>query len=174
MADSSQFNNPCEIPYMSSDGKQLNVYPKECVLNDKTWKYLYKAAKIAILHFKLHQILQKVHNDKSYENLYLISQGIAAKINGRVVITLPDGHVVIDTCKGDGNTYENYINDNISENHNTRVSIFQAQCDTGGVGYEKKYSSTIGKTEAYIAVRLGKFRNNAGTLRLSVSITNTD
>jgi hypothetical protein len=105
---------------------------------------------------------------KEYQKLYKVSMTVAEKIKGRVTITLPDGHVVIDTCKAEGNNYENYIDDVISENHNSRIAVLQAQLHPEGIGYEKKFSSTTFKREFYVAVRLGPFRNSDGTFRLSV------
>lgn len=105
---------------------------------------------------------------KQYNYILKVSFAIAKKIQGRVTITLPDGHVIVDTCKGQGNSYENYVDDIISENHNTRVCVFQAQCGSDGVSYERKFSSTTHRNEVYLAVRLGPFRNSVGTLRLSI------
>lgn len=160
--------NPCHIPFLSQDGKEINVHPNDCVQEDKVWNRLFQEAVKAITHFKLHKRVADIQSEKSYTDLVWMCERIAKKIQGRVLITLPDGHVVVDTAKGDGNTYENYLEDVISENHNTRVAVFQAQCDKNGVGYERKYSSTMKHKETYVAVRLGQFRNNAGTVRLSV------
>jgi hypothetical protein len=44
----------------------------------------------------------------------------------RIVITLPDGTVVVDTSKNN-NTYANFQAKAINENHNTRVAILDAQ-----------------------------------------------
>lgn len=127
---------------------------------------LHQEALRAVEHLNLAEKLYEVCDDKTYDELYALANVIATKINGRVVITLPDGHVVIDTYK-EGNTYKNYIQDIIGDNHNTRVCIFQAQYDEKGIGYERKLSSTTGQIETYFALRLGEYRNSAGTLRLS-------
>jgi len=52
-------------------------------------------------------------------------------------------------------------------NHNSRVSTFETQLNVSDVSYEKKFSSSTQENEIYVAVRLGKFRNNSGTIRLS-------
>lgn len=164
------------IPYISFD---------ERVITDNVLKKLYNEAKKAIIYLEIYEFLrdlcetqgkrdegnpgliitQKVQ--KQYQQLYKISMEIAKKIKGRVTITLPDGHVVIDTCK-EGNIYENYIDDVIGENHNSRIAIIETQYRPEGVSYERKFSSTTFQKETYIAVRLGPFRNSAGTIRLSI------
>ena len=153
--------------FILSDGS-VNLTPNDDVLKDKTWNYLFKEIKRAIRHFNLLKYLVDLDEDK-YSELRWIAYAIVERIKGRVVFLTPDGRVVIDTSKGqDGNTYQNYLDDIISENHNNRVSVFQAQCDRRGIGYEKKFSNTIRRNEIYLAVRLGPFRNTVGTLRFSV------
>jgi len=91
----------------------------------------------------------------------------------RLVITVPDGTVLVDTSRNDGpgdprnNLYQNYLNKTINENHNSRVAIFTAQLYPCGIGVETKKSTTTGKDEDYVAVRLGNHLNNEGTARLS-------
>ncbi len=88
----------------------------------------------------------------------------------RVVITLPDGHVVCDTYKSDTvNTYNNFRTKSINENHNSRMSILTALLSNSGHGYEEKYSSSDLRMEAYHAQRMGAFSLNAlGVVRVSV------
>lgn len=150
-----------------SGESNYSIDPDENILNNKVWKRLFLEAIKVINHFKLIDLLAQVKNDKTYRSLCMVAESIAKKINGRVVITLPDGQVVVDTCKS-GNTFNNYIEGIISENHNTRVAIFQAQYEIEGVGYERKYSSTTNQIESSVAVRLGNYRNSAGTIRLSI------
>lgn len=178
--DRSQINIASgSIPYISLD---------ENSISDKFLKELFCEAKKAIICLEIYEFLrdlcknegQKHRSEtglvitdniqKQYKHLYEVSLAIANKIKGRVTITLPDGHVVIDTCKSEGNTYENYVDDMISENHNSRICILQAQYNPNGVSYERKYSSTTYRKEVYVAVRLGPFRNSAGTLRLSIPV----
>ena len=153
------------IPYISFN---------ENVITDKLLRYLFCESKKAILQLEIYKLLKDLCDcdgkdpQKKYQNLYKISIAIAKTIKGRVTITLPDGHVVIDTCKDEGNTYENYIDDVISENHNSRISIFHTQYHPDGVSHERKFSSTTNQYEVCVAVRLGPYRNSAGTIRLSV------
>lgn len=158
----------------------------ETIITDPTLKRLFSETKTAITRLEIYDLLKNLCNNqnkkcgddsrliisekvqKQYQHLYKISAAIANKIKGRVTITLPDGHVVIDTCKDIGNTYENYIDDVISENHNTRICIFQTQYYSDGVSYERKFSSTTHQREVYLAIRLGPFRDSAGTIRLSI------
>jgi hypothetical protein len=177
MSESKDDSSLISIPYICLDEKTIT---------DKILKRLFCEAKRAIIYLEINELLSDLCNQniqrnqeksgliisdsiqKQYRHLYKVSVAIANKIGGRITITLPDGHVVIDTCKGDGNTYNNYIDDVISENHNTRVCILQSQYDPNGVSYERKYSGTTHQREIYVAVRLGQFRNSNGTLRLSI------
>lgn len=179
MSESNGDSNSLYIPYIFLDENNIT---------DRVLKQLFCEAKKAIICLEIYKLLEDLceyqsNKDKDKENSSLIitekiknkyrdlckvCMGIAKKIKGRVTITLPDGHVVVDTCKGEGNTYENYVEDVISENHNTRVSMFQAQHDYKGVSHERKFSSTTHQKEVYVSVRLGPFRNSAGTIRLSI------
>ena len=78
-----------------------------------------------------------------------------------------DGTVVVDTSKGATNTFANFDAKKINENHNTRISILDAQLYDCGVGLETKTSSTTDVKEVYLAKRLGNYLNSAGTVRLS-------
>ncbi len=87
----------------------------------------------------------------------------------RILIALPDGTVLYDSSRGGNNTYNNFLNKEINENHNTRVAIIDAQLNKCGIGYERKNSlsqSTPSKT-IYVACRVGTQYNNSGTFRLS-------
>ncbi|MEQ1546615.1 MAG: hypothetical protein ABL933_16490 [Methyloglobulus sp.] len=107
-------------------------------------------------------------SDAGYKTLLAAANAIAAKITGgRLVITLQDGTVVLDT-KGTKNTYANFSKKLVAENHNTRIAILNAQLQASGIGYETKYSTTDKTTENYLARRLGNFLNSSGTARLSV------
>ena len=112
--------------------------------------------------------LSAVKDQPTYATLLTEANATAALIaNGRVVVTLPDGTVVVDTAKGATNTFANFEAKAINENHNTRVSILDAQIYDCGIGLETKTSSTTGVVEAYLAKRLGAYLDSAGTVRLS-------
>ena len=95
--------------------------------------------------------------------------------NGRLVITVPDGTVLIDTGKTDdptdtmasGNSWSHFLAKTVNENHNSRVAIFDAQEWPCGIGLERKLSTTTGVTETYVAMRLGTHLDSLGTARLS-------
>ncbi|MEI2656079.1 MAG: hypothetical protein V9G16_02625 [Nitrosomonas sp.] len=89
--------------------------------------------------------LNNVTNQATYAILLAEANATATLIaNGRVIVTLPDGTVVVDTSKGANNTYANFIDKAINENHNTRVAILDAQIYDCGVGLETKTSSSTG------------------------------
>lgn len=111
--------------------------------------------------------LAALHDDPTYATLLTDSQAMAAKVaTGRVVVTLPDGTVVVDTSKNN-NSYANFLAKAINENHNSRVAIFSAQQYPCGVGIETKLSTTDATVESYVAVRGGAHLDSKGTIRLS-------
>lgn len=69
------------------------------------------------------------------------------------------------------NNFYNWQNKQINENHNTRVAFMAAQMFPCGVGYETRYSTALGVTQYNVAIRLGPYLNNPGTIRLSISAT---
>lgn len=111
--------------------------------------------------------LNAVTNQATYGTLLTEANATATLIaNGRVVVTLPDGTVVVDTSKAN-NTYADYIAKAINENHNSRIAILDAQIYDCGVGLETKTSTSTGVVEVYLAKRLGAYLDSAGTVRLS-------
>lgn len=118
-----------------------------------------------------------------YDNLLADAVNLKNAINtatgtttGRVVITLPDGTVVVDTGKPN-NTYADYLAKAINENHNSRAAIMEAQMFPCGLGVETKFSSTDLSLEKYVARRIGNatstatyaatYMNSKGTVRIS-------
>ncbi len=112
--------------------------------------------------------LKATSDETSYQQLLGLATSIAAGAgaDGRVVVTLPDGTVVLDTEKTN-NSYANYQAKEINENHNSRVAILDSQLYPCGVGVETKLSSTTGASETYVARRLGPYLKSAGTVRIS-------
>ena len=96
----------------------------------------------------------------------------------RLLITMPDGTVVLDTGKdkrkedGTGenkNTFENMKSKSINENHMSRFAIQQARDSEEGIGRERKLSTSTGQYEIYRAQRLGPSANDSmGVIRFSV------
>lgn len=111
----------------------------------------------------------------TYQSLLNLANSIANAAVGRLLITLPDGTVVIDTARNDGpgdarnNYYLNFVAKTINENHNSRIAILSAQLYPCGIGVESKRSTSTGRYEHYVAIRLGKHLDNQGTARLSVT-----
>jgi hypothetical protein len=64
---------------------------------------------------------------------------------------------------------QHFTNKTVNENHNSRIAIVSAQLYPCGVGIESKLSTSTGTTESYVALRLGKHLNSAGTARLSTA-----
>jgi hypothetical protein len=128
---------------------------------------------------QLKELLAAVVDQATYQNLLDLARSIASsKTTGRVLITLPDGTVVVDTSKPDdppdstpdvqANSFQHFKNKTVNENHNTRISILDAQLWPCGLGVERKFSTTDNVSEIYLAERLGPYLNNEGTARLSI------
>jgi hypothetical protein len=121
--------------------------------------------------------LGNVVDQATYVTLLTTSRTLAASVtNGRVVVTLPDGTVVLDTARTDdptnalavGNSFDHFQNKTVNENHNSRIAIHDAQEWPCGVGLETKLSTTTGQHESYVAARLGNHLDNLGTVRMSL------
>ena len=111
----------------------------------------------------------------SYEALLASANTLAASLaTGRVVVTLPDGTVVIDTARDDNtadprsNSYAHFQAKTINENHNSRLAILGAQQFACGIAVESKLSSSTGLTESYVAIRVGEHLDSLGTIRMSI------
>ena len=119
--------------------------------------------------------LAAVVNQATYQPLLTTANTLAASLaTGRVVVTLPDGTVMIDTARDDNtvdprsNSYQHFVDKTINENHNSRLSILGAQEYACGIGLESKLSSSTGQTESYVAIRVGQHLDSLGTIRMSV------
>lgn len=115
-------------------------------------------------------------NQATYAALLTTARNTAQAIaNGRVVVTVPDGTVVLDTSRTDdptntmpvGNSFQHFQNKTVNENHNSRVAIFDSQEYQCGIGLEAKLSTTTGQREIYLAVRLGTHLDATGSVRIS-------
>lgn len=74
----------------------------------------------------------------------------------RILITIADGNVFFDSFKNEKNTYNNFLEENINQNHGSRHYIQEAFHSKDGIGYEAKWSSTTKGLESYYSVRLGR------------------
>lgn len=155
--------------YTDSNGcysYQLSITPEKRMLLDKKYRMLFSELKKAIIFYRLDLILKDLDKD-NYDDLVRITIDIARRVkDGRVVITEPDGIVIIDTYKN--NSWRKYQKGSLGINHNTRVAIMNAQKDPSGVGYERKLSHTTNRYEKYVAIRLGDYLESYGTIRLSM------
>lgn len=97
----------------------------------------------------------------------------------RLLAVLPDGTVWYDSQRNisstptNSNTYANFLNKTIGDNHNSRSAFLQALLSDDGNGYEEKTASVTsfnGARETRITVRLGPNKNNVvGMLGLSLN-----
>jgi hypothetical protein len=72
----------------------------------------------------------------------------------RILVTIADGNVFFDSSKNN-NSYDNFINKSINENHATRHYIQKSFHSKDGIGYESKWSSSTQRIDTYYSVRLG-------------------
>ena len=68
------------------------------------------------------------------------------------------------------NSYASFCSKQVNENHNSRIAILDAQLFPCGRGLETKFSTSVNKSQAGAAVRLGAYLNNRGTARYSVDL----
>ena len=106
---------------------------------------------------------------------------VASKSGARAVVTLADGTLVYDSKNNSLSTTDpsvstklnkavNANNKGIGENHQSRIAIMLACLTVNGVGMEQKYSTSTGKFEEYLAVRVGPSSRYAiGVIRVSLS-----
>ena len=81
-----------------------------------------------------------------------------------VVLTV-GGVVIFDTEKSN-NTLEDFLLENIGSGHNSRIATFDAQAWPAGVGVGTQFNVAQRKYGSAVAVRIGPYLNNQGTIRL--------
>lgn len=167
--------NPCVRPYTVTctngcdcEVVDICVSADPCLLQDSVLKSYFCCVKESIIYNRLDTMLAAVVDTTTYNALLAAANVLASKItDGRVVITLPDGTVVIDTFQGATNTYANYQAKSINENHGSRIAIHHSLSHQNGVGWERKLSTTTETVQNYVAVRLGEYLRHIGSVRLS-------
>lgn len=124
--------------------------------------------------------LAAIVDQATYQVLLTQARAIATGItpNGRVLIALPDGTVVIDTSKPDdptdttpdidANSFQHFRDKKVNENHNSRIAVHDAQEWPCGLGLEAKFSTSTSQREIGLAVRLGTHLDSNGTVRASL------
>jgi len=152
-------------------GANFNAFAASCapLVASKVAAVPYKALDTALkprlVPFKTK--LDAVKDQATYATLLAEAKATAAAItNGRIVVTLADGTVAVDTSKTN-NSYANFKAKKINENHNSRIAILDSQLFECGIGVETKRSTTDGVVETYVARRLGNYLDNPGTVRIS-------
>jgi hypothetical protein len=89
----------------------------------------------------------------------------------RALLATDDGTVAYDSSKSDStNTYANYVNGTINENHQGRPEILVALLGNTGTGLSNRFSRSLRTTLKYQATRLGpSTQSNLGTFRVSLN-----
>lgn len=136
--------------------------------NNATYKQLHTILTPELAQLKA--LLDGVKNVPTYNSLLDLARDVVVMSppNHRLVVTLPDGTVVVDTSKT--NSYTRYKAKTINENHNTRIAILHSQLHVCGHGVETKFSTSDNTRESYVAIRLGAYLNSSGTARISVKL----
>jgi hypothetical protein len=115
-----------------------------------------------------------------------VATGSFKSTDYRLLIAEADGTVVLDSSKPFDasisnpsgvcsdptaaiNCVANWQKKVINENHNSRISVLDAQLWPCGIGAEAKFSSSLGFVQSYVAIRLtvDKYLHSEGTARLS-------
>jgi hypothetical protein len=177
-------NSTAFVDSDDSHRQQASQLTKKCaprvqqlIENDPEYAKLFQILRPQVPQLKA--LLAAVVDQATYQNLLDLARSIAGSTpTGRVLITLPDGTVVVDTSKPDdptdstpnvqANSFQHFKNKTVNENHNTRISILDAQLWPCGLGVERKFSTTDNVFEIYLAKRLGPYLNNEGTARVSI------
>lgn len=175
--------NKCNEPYRSiicnGNIKKLNLCPPVCLISSSIYKPIYDSLYDGVLQNNLEILYNNLIQSDNINGpiIYDDFLGKIVSIYGttlgtqspRIVLTESDGTVVIDTSKT-SNSYGNWKSKQINENHNSRVAFMATQMFPCGVGYETKYSTSTQTNQAYVAIRLGDFLNNPGSIRLSYNV----
>lgn len=100
--------------------------------------------------------------EQNYEVLKDICENYSKVNNTRIVLTIADGTVCIDTGKPFRNTYFNFRNKIINENHNTRAPFINAINSNAlpPLASESKLSNSTGNFEYRSCLRVSF---NSGT-----------
>lgn len=154
----------------------LNIEAPAEIFNNCNYKFLYTKLYDNVLNHYIEEdlklLLSFYSTPDDYLNLYeKLKKLFCIKDNDpslRFVLCEPDGTVIMDSYKGSLNTFCNWKDKLINENHNGRLAFKNAQCYNEGIGFEKKKSTTVDPLKYYnVAIRLGIKTKNYGTLRFS-------
>lgn len=184
--DGRVFGEECFQPYVIPGQcgiAILNVRPPACIFTNSAYVNLYTNLYAAIANNSLYNAFStmiQANSSAAYDaflaqllQVFAPFGLILGTASPRLLVAESDGTVVIDTSRAAGstnaNTYANWQAKLINENHNTRVAVMAAQMFPCGVGYETKFSSTLGISQSYVGIRGGPYLNNPGTFRLSIN-----
>ena len=167
--NSSEFIQPTE-PIQSTEPIQIsiNALTKELPAVTDLLYYLVNTVKPQVNTLNL-----PISTDE-YDTLLTLCDSIktdmANKFNKpRVLFCATDGTVIVDTGKST-NTFSNYNDKKVNENHNSRIAIMCAQLSLfgSGLGVENKYSTSTKTNQLYAGISVNGSRfNNSGTIRIS-------
>ena len=137
------------------------------VLDNLLSEFLSEKGKDIITSFNTTITADNYSFEPYFTALNTIANGVVTGI--RLIICEADGTVIYDSSKVNLNTFQNFKDKKINENHNSRLAIIRALLSASGRGYEVKRSTTTSNsTEYYVASRLGFSSENAvGTVRIS-------
>ena len=99
---------------------------------------------------------------------------VLADIKARITATLGDGTVIYDSHAGAKNTYTDFLEGNVADNHNTRPEFIHAIFSPEGFGHSKRYSSSLKEQTHNSCARVGSVSEPIGCVRLSTLVNSPD
>lgn len=171
-------------PVNAASTKAINEAPEVhgIIKHDPSYHALYHILESSKTQIQL--LLDAVVDESTYETLYnyVDTLKLQAGVSGRIVVTLPDGTVVVDTSRPTNflgpvvpgtyaNSYDDFQAKNVNENHNSRLAILNANFWPYPWGIEIKFSTSDDNTQQYVATRLGEYLNSSGVARISIVIS---
>lgn len=110
----------------------------------------------------------------AYNKLYADAQSIVNNycptltFPPRLTVTTTSGIVVVDTDQGPSNTLQQFLDVQLGDGFNGRISILDAQAWPAGFGVETEFNFARLAYGSGVAARLGPYLSNQGTVRLSI------
>lgn len=114
---------------------------------------------LAVNQSTLTSLIANVNSSSNYNLLLSLANSIASsRANGRVIITIPNGTVMIDTAQGASNTFTNFLTNMVNPNNlNTSIPIANALTYPCGIGLQTAFDTTSSTFDVAVSLRLGSF-----------------
>lgn len=156
------------------------TYVKKLLNNNCAYLTLYNTLSPNVS--AISALLYAVHLDSAnYPALLTFCETLADTLStGNIIVTDPDGLVVVDTSADGANTYDNYQAGTISPNQMTSISFIDSQGWPCGLGVETKYNNPAAVFQNNVVIRLDiipgsnvgdySYLNSLGSVNMSVTM----